>query len=201
MTWFKLDDQGAFHRKVLAAGNEAYGALVRMGQHSSAQLSDGFVDDAAALLIAGRADVISRLLQVGFLEQADGGYVIHDFHDYNPTSEEVKRTRESRKESGRRGGLSKALANAKQSPSKRLANAKHVATALPEHVSSKSLPRPDPAFKSPPKPPPGVATAQAPAEPNPEPMSPSELAASAISLPWRQKTPSEPPPPNGASHG
>lgn len=34
MSWFKVDDHLAFHRKTLAAGNEAMGLWVRAGSWS-----------------------------------------------------------------------------------------------------------------------------------------------------------------------
>jgi hypothetical protein len=108
VTWFRLDDNATFHRKTLAAGNEAYGAFCRLGTHSSAQLTDGFVDQAAAMLIAGSQDVLDRLVTVGFLDLAEGGYQLHDFGQYNPSAaaEREKRDRvsQARKEAGRRGG-------------------------------------------------------------------------------------------------
>ena len=43
MSWFKLDDKSTFHRKVVAAGNAAWGAFCRLGTHSSDQGTDGVV--------------------------------------------------------------------------------------------------------------------------------------------------------------
>ena len=43
MSWSKLDDRYAFHRKVLAAGNEAVGAMHRMIAYASGEGTDGLV--------------------------------------------------------------------------------------------------------------------------------------------------------------
>lgn len=89
MTWFKLDDKGTFHRKVVAAGNEAYGAWCRAGQYAAAQHSDGFLPRSVADLIANQP-VWNRLLKAGLLENGpDGGYKIHDFLDYNPSAADL----------------------------------------------------------------------------------------------------------------
>lgn len=124
MSWFRLDDQGAFHAKVIAAGNEAYGAWCRAGQWSSYHGTEGKIPRATALTIA-KQKIWERLVVAGLCEsQGDDGWLIHDFLDYNPSAEEVRSKRESRAEAGRRGGHAKAQANRKQTSGKALAIAK-----------------------------------------------------------------------------
>lgn len=122
MSWFRVDDAAAFHRKTLAAGNEAFGAWVRMGAHASGQYTNGFVDASAALLIAGRQKHLDRLVEVGFLERTEGGYQIHDYLDYNPRSEDVRARQdaisEARRAAGRVGGRHSGEARRKQVASK-----------------------------------------------------------------------------------
>ena len=43
MSWFRIDDKSAFHRKVLKAGNEAWGAICRAGAVSAGEGTDGRV--------------------------------------------------------------------------------------------------------------------------------------------------------------
>lgn len=121
MSWFRLDDKGAFHAKVTSAGNEAYGAWCRAGQLSCSLGSDGFIPFSTAKAIAPER-VWRKLLSVGLLDPAEGGYQIHDFAEYNPTSAEVIERRAeisaARAQAGRRGGLS-TQAKLKQTPSKR----------------------------------------------------------------------------------
>jgi hypothetical protein len=108
MAWFRLEGRGAFHHKVVAAGDEAYGAWVRAGQWSSDQLTDGFIPVAVALQINRRAKVWDKLCDVRLLHKVDGGYQVHDFLDWNPSSEVERErreaTRERRREAGRIGG-------------------------------------------------------------------------------------------------
>lgn len=128
MSWFRMDDKSTFHAKTLRAGNEAWGAFVRMGTYSCDQNKGGAVDEAAALLIAGRQDVLDKLVSVGLIERADVGYQIHDFLDFNPSPEDVTDRRRKRAEAGKRGAdrrwhpdskpMASAMANASQTDSK-----------------------------------------------------------------------------------
>ena len=106
MAWFRLDDQGAFHAKVLAAGNEAYGAWCRAGQWSSGMGTEGRIPRATALAIAPMR-VWKRLVDAkgtsacGLAEIDGDDFQIHDFLDWNPTIEEVDGRRSTRAEAGR----------------------------------------------------------------------------------------------------
>lgn len=109
MSWFRMDDKAAFHKKVLKAGNEAFGALVRMGCWSSDHLTDGRIPIETAALIAGPGDagelVLTRLRAVGFLEADGEDLVMHDYLEYNPAAADVKEKRRAesdRKKNGRK---------------------------------------------------------------------------------------------------
>jgi hypothetical protein len=104
MSWFKIDDQSAFHPKVMAAGNEAWGAFCRMGAYSSAHLTEGFIPVSIAMAITTRK-VVVKLIEAGLLHESPGGYDIHDYLVYNPTAEAEKAKRQARAEAGRKGGL------------------------------------------------------------------------------------------------
>lgn len=128
MTWFRLDDQGAFHAKVIAVGNEAYGAWCRAGQWSSDHLTDGHIPTATAHLIATRR-VWKKLVTtipaghtIGLATESPTGYEIHDYLVYNPSADSVRAERSARSEikqaAGRKGGLQKAANRSKQTPSR-----------------------------------------------------------------------------------
>lgn len=139
MSWFRLEGRGAFHHKVLAAGNEAYGAWCRAGQWSCEQLTDGLVPRAVAEQIA-KPKVWLKLVEARLLLETDVGYQIHDFLDFNPSSEQERAKREElrerRRESGRAGGKrsgevrrgGKQLGAPKQTGSKPEANRKQSAS-------------------------------------------------------------------------
>jgi hypothetical protein len=107
VSWFRLDDQGAFHAKVLLAGNEAYGAWCRAGQWASAQRTDGIVPEQVAKQIAPNR-IWQRLIEAGLIEPRAAStdpYVIHDFLEYNPSRSELDDRRSSRASAGKVGGI------------------------------------------------------------------------------------------------
>ena len=65
MSWVRLDDRGAFHHKVMRAGNAAYGVWCRCLQMCGLNDSCGFVPRELALAIAGPdTSTIDRLTEV-----------------------------------------------------------------------------------------------------------------------------------------
>jgi|GEM_PF-1555301 len=189
MPWFRLDDQGAFHEKVIQAGNEAYGAWVRAGQWSSSRGTEGFIPRATAMLIAG-PKVWQRLIEakgrstVGLVEPVGDDFQIHDFLDYNPTIEEVLDRRATRAEAGRRGGLRsgatrRAKAHAKQSTKQLLHEGEASGEAIGQATAEQErtpipIPIPIPReTKTPGAPKPGEAK---PSEPPPPPPPPAAAA-------------------------
>lgn len=95
MTWFKVDDKSAFHSKVIAAGNEAWGALCRAGAWSSGEFTDGFIPDRIALMIAtkrswNRLETCGGPGKIGLVERVSDGWQIHDFTFWNLPAEVAK---------------------------------------------------------------------------------------------------------------
>ena len=122
MTWFKLDDKCAFHSKVLAAGNEAFGVWCRAGSWSSGELLDGFVPEHVALQIGtkklwGKLETCGGKDRAGLVEKVDGGWRIHDFERYNPKAlrgrAEARGTSRKAQE-GRRVGECQAMGGTSQ---------------------------------------------------------------------------------------
>jgi hypothetical protein len=124
VTWYRLDDKSAFHRKVLKAGNEAWGAHCRAGAVSSAEETDGRITLETCLAIAPLR-VWTKLIGAGLVDRIEGStdLQLHDFLDWNPSAEEVRSKREARAAAGHRGGIrsgqrrSKAEAIASPRPS------------------------------------------------------------------------------------
>lgn len=105
MTWFKIDDKSAFHRKVLRVGNEAWGAFCRAGAVSSSEGTDGrFTADTAAAIAP--AKVWAKLIDAGLVDRIDGStdLQIHDFLVYNPSASQVQAKRQARAIAGAIGG-------------------------------------------------------------------------------------------------
>lgn len=167
MSWVKLDDQARQHRKLLAVGpTAAWLWTCGLMYCNSQKARDGFIPaEVVAVLypIPSWRKEVPRLLSAGLWEEVDGGYLVHDYHDYQPTPEKVLETSEAKAAAGRLGGLksgearrSKTEADRKATPkhraSNREADAKQDASLLPKPVPS----RPDPdQEKDPPLPPEG----------------------------------------------
>lgn len=69
----------------------------------------------------------NMLVAAGLWEKVAGGFIVHDYHDYQPTKEKVEADREAKREAGRAGGkasgLARAQASAKQTGSENEADA------------------------------------------------------------------------------
>lgn len=164
MSWVKVDDQFFRHPKVLAAGRDARD-LYLVGLCYCAQgLTDGFIPSQALRVLAAEAEIdtgpasAARLVETGLWEPTEGGYTVHDYHEYQPTKERVIATREARAEAGSRGGKQKASNLLEQNASKTLANAKQKSTPYPSRTPTHPKDEED----TPPLPPDGGTPAAAP---------------------------------------
>jgi len=154
MDWVRLDAGFTTHPKIARLGLIGGWVFVEGMCYAAEHRTDGFIPlEAVPRLLtavsgvaviedsrksgklrrtkpADQVDWPARLVGVGLWEVVPGGYQIHNYLKRNPTREELKHIESVRRESGRRGGLAKALANA--SP---------VASGLPETFPSKRLAR------------------------------------------------------------
>ena len=113
MTWVKVDSGFPNHPKFLAIGDDGLALWVRALAHCNQYLTDGFVSDAIlpSLTRSRRpADVALKLISitpgytVGLWSRVPGGYRFHDYHDYQPTRDQVLDKKSKAKESGKLGG-------------------------------------------------------------------------------------------------
>jgi hypothetical protein len=133
MVWVKLDDSYFEHPKVASAGEAAAVANLRAICWSSRFLTDGFLPDAVAHQLAGSQpqETVAALVRpyhgrpgLWVHLEAQNGYAIHDFLDYNPSKEQVEserraaRERQSRRrsESGKFAGSHGVTESAGSSP-------------------------------------------------------------------------------------
>lgn len=133
MSWVRIDDTTTFHPKVLAAGNEAWGAFVRLIAWSAQQLTDGKIPHKIVEMVTTKK-VVSQLLAVGLLESIDDGFLIHDYHEHNLSSEEVRTLRNGRSEAGRIGG--RRSGESRRSKSEASASKQNEASASSEAEAS-----------------------------------------------------------------
>jgi hypothetical protein len=103
VTWTKLDDAFWSHPKVIAAGNEAAGAYVRMLSYCGKHLTDGHIPEDIAKFIA-KPSALQRLAEHEFIQRNGSGWVIPDYLEFNPSAEKAKAKQKARSEAGKRGG-------------------------------------------------------------------------------------------------
>lgn len=101
MGWIRLDQGFPEHPKVLAAGEDAAWLFVCMIAYSNRFETDGFVTERALRSISKRRNPVSLctiLASVGLLEIVSGGYLIHDYLDYQPSRSEAESRRSGARE-------------------------------------------------------------------------------------------------------
>lgn len=102
MPWFRVDDNLAFHSKVIAAGNSAMGLWVRAGSWSMQQLTDGNVPTHVARSMGSKAEA-SRLVTAGLWRETREGYVFHEWEGRQPSAADVKLAAEAKGNAGEQG--------------------------------------------------------------------------------------------------
>jgi hypothetical protein len=98
MSWVKIDDQFADHPKIAQAGPLGLAVYVAGLCYSARYLTDGFIPTASAERFAGTSpELRAKLVDLSLWDETDGGYLIHDYLDYNPPAAKVKAEREAAK--------------------------------------------------------------------------------------------------------
>lgn len=94
MTWVKLDDQFPDHPKIEAAGPLAAWLYVCGLCYCAEHLTDGLIPASKAVRLAPvHGKHIDRLVEVGLWTRVPDGYRIHDYLDFQPSGEQVRRER------------------------------------------------------------------------------------------------------------
>lgn len=136
MPWVKLDDQFFTHPKVQRAGRDARDLYLAGLTYCARQLTDGEIPVEAMRLLAAMAEIddwqtaARRLLEAGLWESCDGGYVVHDYLEYNPSRACVEQTRSARAEAGSRGGQASAAARAAKAKQTTKQTTKQIASGV-----------------------------------------------------------------------
>lgn len=96
MVWLRIDDQIAHHPKFIDAGPVASWLWLCGNTYCNKYLTDGFIRESALPMLGSVTNAkkwADVLVEVGLWEKAEGGYQVHDFHDFNPTADQVKEKR------------------------------------------------------------------------------------------------------------
>lgn len=96
LSWSRLDVTIATNHKTLTllglrGGDHAMLVYLFSHGYCISQGTDGFVPRAALGTFHGSAKDAAMLVDVGFWDEADGGWDVHDWHEYQPSSEETNR--------------------------------------------------------------------------------------------------------------
>ncbi|MFD5697493.1 hypothetical protein [Streptomyces lasiicapitis] len=97
MPWARFDDRFPSNRKVRLLSDGAFRLYVSAICWSAENLTDGVIKTAELRLVADVRATRTRakeLVEAGLLEVVEGvGWKIHDYHEYNPTAEQVRADR------------------------------------------------------------------------------------------------------------
>ena len=92
MPWFRLDDGFYDNPKVVRAGNPAIGLWVRCATWSARHLTDGHIPTHIIRKL-GKPTEAAATTRAGLWIPGLDEYVMPDYLEYNPSSEEVKMRR------------------------------------------------------------------------------------------------------------
>jgi hypothetical protein len=103
MSWVRLDDQFANHAKIMSVSSDAFRLHVTAMCWSASQLTDGAVPVAATRQLGwfctDLKQATAELVLAELWEMAPGGgWLIHDYLEYNPSKEQVLKERAEAKE-------------------------------------------------------------------------------------------------------
>lgn len=112
MTWFKVDDGFYRNAKTAMLSDAATALWLRAATWACDQLTDGFVPERILPMLRRGEGMEQELVDAGLWERLDGGYLFHDWLDYQPSADEVEALRQKRSEAGRRGAK---ITNSKKS--------------------------------------------------------------------------------------
>lgn len=98
MSWVKLDDQFFAHPKIVNLDKDAKLLYLAGLTYCAAQLTDGLISAGGLRIVLAMVDAPRRavmaLATAGlWAGVGDGGYQVHDYLQYNPSAEQVKKER------------------------------------------------------------------------------------------------------------
>jgi hypothetical protein len=100
MTWFAVDDKLHGHIKSRRARAASMGLWVLAGSYCADNLTDGFVAADVPAILVGKdgPKLAARLVGAKLWHEVEGGWIFHDWSDYQPTAESVRANRAAAKE-------------------------------------------------------------------------------------------------------
>lgn len=93
MPWFKVDDGFHGHPKVIGLPASAVGLWLLAGTWAAQYLTDGHVPRGMVGRFGGTDADAAELIGAGLWHPAESGYQFHEWHEYQPTKDEVEAER------------------------------------------------------------------------------------------------------------
>lgn len=133
MAWVRIDDQAPRNAKLLKAGPAAAWMWVCGIAHCQSHLSEGFIAEIAIPMIGVKGHershkLAAALVTCGLFERVDGGYMVHDYLDFNETKEQAIARKTSshaaKVAAGRAGGIASGVSRSNEAKGKQVLEAK-----------------------------------------------------------------------------
>ncbi len=106
MPWFRVDDTLHSHPKSRQVGLPAVGLWTLAGSYCMAYKADGFVPEWFVASWPGGRKLADQLVKAGQWEPGskgdESGWYFHDWHDYQPSADEIEADREHARNRQRR---------------------------------------------------------------------------------------------------
>lgn len=102
MPWVKLDEGFYDHPKFLRVSPHAVAVAIAGLAYCNRHLTDGHIPAEALPGLRGTTAQANQLVDAGLWSQVEGGYVIHDFSDYQPARSDIQADRAAARERMRR---------------------------------------------------------------------------------------------------
>lgn len=116
--WAKFDEKTPHHPKIMRAGTRAAWMWFASICYANEHKTNGFIPAGGIRWLTDErnpADLAEKLVIAGLWEPTDGGWFVHDYAVYQPSSEERVNLSNARAEAGRRGGISSGKVRAARS--------------------------------------------------------------------------------------
>jgi hypothetical protein len=124
------------HPKMLNVPRAHRWAFIDLLAYCKRNMTDGFLPASEAVLerLQVTPAEVASLLSSGLLDQAENGYIVHDYADYQVSKDLI----ESRRESGRRGGQESGKVRAAKAKSKQESEATKQVEALASEATNQT---------------------------------------------------------------
>lgn len=103
MPWARIDDALHSHPKILQTSLAALGLHLLGLSYAADYLTDGFLPTPWVRRTTDDPELAGELVQYGFWIEAEGGYRIHDYLDYNPSKADYEARLERQRNGGQKG--------------------------------------------------------------------------------------------------